>query len=413
MKTLSVWVVVCVLAGVLVGVVARGGVAWRGGPAGTGDGAGAGAVAPAVAATGGEGAAADAASRLVRPEAGVTAETLMEIVRALPEDRCGYRTPAGRAGLTATRDLIETRLRAMGYEPRRQEVIWRRRGEQKDGDGGGGGASVYHNVLVTITGAGTEAQRREMYVLGAHYDAVPGSPGADDNGSGTAALLEAARVLRNAPMRRTVELAFYTLEEVGLRGSAEHARSLAEAPEDERPVVRGMLSMDMLGYYRDEPGSQRTPFENMAGLPRPERGDFILLATTLAHRPFVRSLEAAMTAREGRVRIVTLDMLPIAPPDLLRSDHGPFLLRGIPGVIATDTANFRNEHYHRPGDRAETLDAERFAVTARAIIGAFHALAGPAGEGDVPAVDLNNLPSLLPGAGEGRGAGGAAGAGEK
>jgi Zn-dependent M28 family amino/carboxypeptidase len=230
-----------------------------------------------------------------------------------------------------------------------------------------------------------------VVLVGAHYDAVPGSPGADDNGSGTAGLLEVARVLRGAPTRRTVRFVLFTLEEAGLVGSTQHvarwSEARDEAPEGDRERVAMMLSLEMIGYFKDEPGSQRNPFAALSGMVKgfsvPDRGDFIGLGTTLQHRSAVRTLAREMGKAEPGLPTLVFDHLPVAPPDLLRSDHAPYLARGLPGIIVTDTANFRNPHYHQPTDKVETLDLDRLARVTRAVAAAVWRVAGPEGEADV------------------------------
>jgi hypothetical protein len=132
----------------------------------------------------------------------------------------------------------------------------------------------------------------------------------------------------------------------------------------------------------------------MQGLPDRDTGDFVALAGSSLHRTFIRALEKAMQQAEPTLELMVIDhfpnaALPIMPPDLLRSDHQPFITLGLPGVMVTDTANFRNPHYHKPTDTVDTLHPELFQRTARALTGAVHTLAGPLdGPALAPLIDL-------------------------
>src|SRR5205823_6873781 len=106
----------------------------------------------------------------------------------------------------------------------------------------------------------------EVLIVGGHFDAVPDAPGADDDGSGTAAVLELARVLKGHPVRRTVRLIFFNLEEVGLKGSAEYLRSARPAFDSGKEKLIGMLSLEMLGYFSDAAGSQKSPIPRIEGV---------------------------------------------------------------------------------------------------------------------------------------------------
>src|SRR6185369_13008798 len=103
-------------------------------------------------------------------------------------------------------------------------------------------------------------------LLGAHFDAVPNAPGADDNGSGTAALLEIARVLHGRTVRRTIRMVFFNLEEIGLKGSVEYVRLYKPTLDAKKESLIGMVSMEMLGFYSDEPKSQRSPIPKIEGV---------------------------------------------------------------------------------------------------------------------------------------------------
>lgn len=318
----------------------------------------------------------------------VERQRLVDAIAALPTKRSPVGGPDHVRGLLQTQELLETKLRALGFEPRLQRVAWRRRGDAADA-----APPTWVNLHIELPGQGPFA--REVVLVGAHFDAVPNSPGADDNASGVAAALEIARVLKDLPRRRTVRIAFYNLEEIGLVGSTQHALEIGSEIADGSIDLVAMLSLEMLGYFSDEPNSQRTPFKGIRGLPDPEkddvRGDFLALATTARWTKLARALAAAMHRAEPSLPTLVIDQFPFAPPDLLRSDHGPFLLAGLPGLMVTDTSNFRNPHYHKPSDTLATLDLPRYTAAVGALAAAIHHLAGPA---DDP--NLASPPDLSP-----------------
>ena len=187
-------------------------------------------------------------------------------------------------------------------------------------------------------------------LIGAHYDTVPGSPGADDNASGVAVLLELAKLLDAEPPRYPVSLVAFDLEEWGMIGS----RALARELKRQGPKPSWMASLEMVGYRRREPGSQLYPFPFCWFYP--DRADFILLlGNTRAHRLLKHM---ARVFEEGGVKTerFTVPLRGWAIPPSRLSDQAPFWDIGIAGVMVTDTAWFRNPHYHAPTDRTDTLD---------------------------------------------------------
>ncbi|MCA3004452.1 MAG: M28 family peptidase [Phycisphaerales bacterium] len=341
------------------------------------------------------------------PKADITSDTLLAHIRALPTKRAPGPDRAHADGLLATQQHLITTLTAMGYTPTTQIVRYRgglaRRDETFKPE--------WVNIIIEIPGRGRGAANtneppkaddpvaRQVLLVTAHFDAVPNSPGADDDGSGVAALLEMARVLRDRPMQRTVRFVLFNLEEVGLVGSRQYAALKQPewtAPPEKTTAERlvGMMTLEMLGYFSTQPGSQQSPFRGMQGLPDRDTGDFVALAGSSLHRTFIRALEKAMQQAEPTLELMVIDhfpnaALPIMPPDLLRSDHQPFITLGLPGVMVTDTANFRNPHYHKPTDTVDTLHPELFQRTARALTGAVHTLAGPLdGPALAPLIDL-------------------------
>ncbi len=329
------------------------------------------------------------------PQDAVDRDRLMAAIAALPTQRAADGGPDDWKGLRATEDLILDRLRALGLDPKTNDLGWRPHFRKPDRTAAEPTQPVpeppvFRTISVDLPGRDLPS---EVLLLSAHLDAAPGAPGADDDGTGVAALLEIATILRDRPMRRTVRLVFFNLEEVGLVGSTQYALDLhrgdkpaglpGDAPAD-APVesIFGMASLEMLGYFSDAPGSQKSPIPAIKGVFEPPTvGDFIALVTTQGHKDFVRRLSDQMTGSAPGLKTGLVDFAPdppFTPAHLLRSDHAPFLALGIHAVMITDTANFRNPHYHTPGDTAATIDADRFTLVVRGLVGATYALAEPA-----------------------------------
>jgi Zn-dependent M28 family amino/carboxypeptidase len=230
---------------------------------------------------------------------------------------------------------------------------------------------TYANVHALI---GTGA--RERIVVGAHYDVFGDLPGADDNASGVAALLAVAKLLAERPLGADVELVAYALEEMphyrtGGMGSARHARAL----KAEGVRVRAMLSLEMLGYYDDAPGTQA--YETPALRERfGDRGNFVAVVGREEEAGLLAAIEPAMRAASDLP--VALLAAPRDSPGIDRSDHRSFWAEGFPALLVTDTAYLRNPHYHQHTDLPATLDYARLVKAARAVAAAVEALAGPA-----------------------------------
>jgi Zn-dependent M28 family amino/carboxypeptidase len=195
-----------------------------------------------------------------------------------------------------------------------------------------------------------------LVIVGAHYDSVAGSAGADDNASAVAALLELARWigprLKSAgPFHARLLLAAYDLEEYGLVGSFLHSRAVEEADL----TLRGMISLEMLGYTDHRPGSQRLP-PHLVSL-YPTTANFIGVVGNEASRDLLR------VVTEGMKSIDDLPVEFLAVPgdgrvlaETRLSDHASFWDRGLPALMVTDTSFFRNPNYHRGSDTPDTLD---------------------------------------------------------
>lgn len=311
-------------------------------------------------------AAKPAAAAAAVPEAEVDRERLLASVRMLPTKRAARGNEEHIAGLRQTETLLVEHLTKLGLKPQLDPM---------DFLGGDRESPPWNNIIIDLPG---KTLPGEVIVISAHFDAVPGSPGAEDDGSGVAAILEMARILKDRPMHRTVRLILFNLEEAGLVGSRAYVGRRIDDWTAGKEKIVGMVSLDMIGYYTDEPNSQKSPLPPDSKLFKPPSvGNFLGMGGILPHRWFSQAFNTAMNEAEPRLPTVVLDFLPIAPPDLLRSDHAPFLAAGIPGVILSTTAEMRYKDYHKPTDTIEKLDPVRFEYAARAVLGATWRLAGP------------------------------------
>lgn len=313
--------------------------------------------------------AASTAARIDAIVGRVDQARLMKTVIELPTRRAARADEGHLEGLYQTQQLLVKRLKELGYEPELNEVDFL--GSTHDR------SRPLYSIVVEIPGQEEvkEGSAREIVIVGAHFDAVPNSPGADDNGTGVAALMEMARVLKNEPMKRTVRLCFFNLEEQGMVGSSKYAAEVGDRIREKKEKITLMLSMDMLGYYRTEKGTQKTFIPEATGFKSPKEGDFIAVVTTLRHRPVCQGFIRQMKLACPEAKVVAVDFLP-ALTELLRSDHAPFLGMGIPAMLITDTADYRSPHYHKPTDAVGTIDEERFTRTVKAITGAVADAAG-------------------------------------
>jgi Zn-dependent M28 family amino/carboxypeptidase len=236
----------------------------------------------------------------------------------------------------------------------------------------------HFTVANVVAEAGVSREPGGRYILGAHYDTVRGTVGADDNASAVAVLLETARCLKTLEGRlrpgAQVRCVCFALEErpafwTPYRGSWVHARRARRAGES----IDGMLCLEMVGYRSNEPNSQKYPFPLMH-LGYPRVGNFIGIVGDTGSRLLAAALCSAF-ARNPRLPIQCL-IVPFKgwpTPFVRRSDHVSFWDAGYPAVMITDTAEFRNPHYHRKSDTIETLD---FAFMAELVASLIHFFCG-------------------------------------
>jgi hypothetical protein len=245
---------------------------------------------------------------------------------------------ANRAANRQARDWIRAQLSGLGYRVELQ-------GE-------------YDNIIARPP----DDAVAPVVLLGAHYDTVPGTPGADDNNSAIALCLEAARVLA-LHGRAQVQVAVFNREEDDLLGSSEFVRHLR------RPLPEAHV-FEMVGYFDSRPGSQRKPAK--LPIPLPATGDFIGIISNRASNRVATAIKRAVRQVGSATPLVSLQVffgLERFFGDLLRSDHTPFWRAGLPAIMWTDTANFRNPHYHQPGDTPETLNYASLADITRMVVG--------------------------------------------
>ena len=204
-----------------------------------------------------------------------------------------------------------------------------------------------------------------LIVIGAHYDSCGDTPGADDNASGVAGLLELARLLARNPPKHSVELVAFTLEEppyfrTDSMGSMWHARELQRTNRE----VRLMLSLEMIGFYRDTPKSQAYPVSALKLL-YPDRANFIAIVAPLGDFAGTRRVKGLFQGASD------LPVVSINAPTTLQgvdfSDHASYWRFDMPAMMITDTSFFRNRNYHEAGDTPDTLDYVRMAKVVRAV----------------------------------------------
>lgn len=229
------------------------------------------------------------------------------------------------------------------------------------------GGKTYRNVIA-LFGPDT----KERIVVGAHYDACEALPGADDNASGVAGLIELGYLLGKAQLPMRVELVAYTLEEppyfrTKLMGSAIHAASLKKAGIP----IRVMFSLEMIGYFSDTPDSQHYPLAVLKGV-YPSQGNFISVVGRLGEGNLVRKIkEAMLTGSELPVYSINA---PATIEGLDFSDHLNYWEAGYSAVMVSDTAFFRNDRYHTARDTADTLDYRRMAMVVQDVYAAVLAI---------------------------------------
>ncbi len=217
----------------------------------------------------------------------------------------------------------------------------------------------YRNIVARAGGR----RSGPLIILGAHFDSVEGTPGADDNASGVAVLLEAARLLSRVRLRSPALFCAFNLEELNMVGSAHFAKKL----KTQGARIGIMVSLEMVGYTDSGAGGQKYP----AGLRwfYPDRGDFIGVVGNWRSATALKRVAASMRQVKG-LPVETLTVLGngFLVPAARLSDHSPFWDLGYPALLLTDTSFFRNPHYHRASDTADTLDLSFMAKVCEGVV---------------------------------------------
>lgn len=255
------------------------------------------------------------------------------------------RRPAVRVDLlrNIAERLTETFI-ALGYEVSHQPVPYKQ---------------THHlNVIARPKGSIDQPPGQPLLVIGAHYDTVSRSPGADDNASGIAGLMELARLLADSPPTGLRLVAFCPEEPPAYRtkrmGSYVYAASLKEA----NVKLKGMICLEMIGYFTDTAGSQSYPLPFMNTI-YPKEGNFIAIVGNLMSAKWTRQVKN--TFKSGTDLPVESLNAPAIMVGIDFSDHWSFNKLGYRAVMVTDTAFYRNPHYHLPSDLPDTLDYSKIA----------------------------------------------------
>ena len=211
--------------------------------------------------------------------------------------------------------------------------------------------NIHENLILNLPSKPNRKVKSPI-LIGAHFDTVIGSPGADDNGTGVAVLLELARLFYDHPSNYPIQLVAFDLEEYGLLGSYAYANYLKQ----QKIKIRLMIALEMLGYFNPNPNSQIYP----PGLNYfyPSKGDFIALIGNLSTIPDLIKISRSIRKTNTACEWLTVPFRGNIVPDTRRSDHAPFWDNNYKAIMMTDTANLRNPNYHQPSDTLDTIDLD-------------------------------------------------------
>lgn len=289
------------------------------------------------------------------PEQESTAEMLRVDVERLAGE-IGNRSIYRPKGLADAAAYVKGRFESLGYAVEEHSFVQR--------------GTTVPNMQVVIPGQGARAD--EIIVVGAHIDTEQITPGADDNATGVAAILALADEMKTSKFDRTVRLVIWVNEELPTGGTPDmgswvYAKKCRQRNEK---IVVG-ISLESIGYYDDREGTQKYP-KPLDAL-YPVRGDFVAFVGDTASRTIVaesvRGFRSAVRfPSEGAA-------LPTSFRDIARSDHWAFWMEGYAGLMVTDTANFRNPHYHRASDTPDTVNYEKLARVVTGLRGMIEQLA--------------------------------------
>lgn len=272
-------------------------------------------------------------------------------------EKIGSRNFTEPSKIAAARDYIADRLRLYGLNPALQNFTV--------------GSMTFSNVMVTFKGC---LYPEEIIVIGAHYDTVLGTPGADDNASAVAMLLETARIQAGSKPERTLNLVFFVLEEPPVFGTENMgSRVFAQQARKNNMDIRAMISLEMVGYFSNTIGKQAFPLPFMS-LFYSTTPDFIAVVGNLQSKNLVKQVREGL--KTGCSIPVETLVAPSVVPGVSLSDHGSFWKEGFPAVMITDSAFYRNPNYHLPADTQDTLDYPAMAELLKGIVHTASLLAG-------------------------------------
>lgn len=293
----------------------------------------------------------------------VSEEILREHMSIIEGPR-NYST--SRPHLEAVKDSIEARFSEAGFLTSRQDFLFQNQNGQ--------------NILGRKPGLLDESS---TWIIDGHFDSVSNTPGADDNGSAVVGVLEMVRILGKYSFEQNLLFVGFDFEEAGLIGSQRYVQSGRRPFES----IKGVYNMEMIGYYSDEPDTQQLPFGFSSLFPAAAaaviaddyRGNFLTNVGNANSAALITSIEESATQYVPELRVISLNVPGTGTlvPDLRRSDHAPFWDAGVPALMLTDGANFRNQNYHTPGDASSTLNYTFMSRVIKTILAAVATQAKP------------------------------------
>jgi len=276
----------------------------------------------------------------------------------------GQRNVVDLYALKTTANWLDTEFSKVGYSVERQSYLI--------------GNWSYDNVIAELPGGD---RREEIIIIGAHYDTaedskLQGTVGANDNASGVAGLLALARTFIGTRPSRTIRfIAFVNEEPASFKSEDMGSLVYARRAHEQGDHIVAMISLETIGYYSDEPGSQKYPliFDQFY----PDTGNFIGFVGNISSRKLVRESIALFRST------ATIPSQGLAAPEYIPgigwSDHWSFWQVGYPGIMVTDTAPFRYPHYHTPKDTPDKLDFERMGRVVKGLEAMVRGLSGMKG----------------------------------
>lgn len=281
----------------------------------------------------------------------------------------GERNLSNPGSLEASAQYIEEIFSQTGLEPQRQQFNFE--------------GTNFANVEVLVPGSATSnssepqttqkhQETQETIVIGAHYDTVPGSPGANDNGTGVAAVLALAEILKDCQPRRNIRLvAFANEESPYFAGDGMGSLNYARACKGRGEKIVAMYSLETMGYFSKEPGSQKYP-PGVSGFPN--TGDFIAFVANIKSKDLLEETKG-LFQKQSNFPFQTI-AAPESTPGVSLSDHMCFWQMEYPAIMVTDTAPFRYPYYHLAEDTPDKIDLNMFTELVNNLGKTFAALAG-------------------------------------